>query len=149
MNELKEDLIEVSLKIFSDLGFLVPVDNENLFLFDTQPCTMACIDFTGHKNGRLYVKVTNSILPVISKNILAVDEISSMALQLDAIKELTNVICGNILPYLSGSNKIFTLHTPGIAEKIDNKFRPEHYKKIEIDIVFEEGSAHIVWFYNK
>ncbi len=149
MNELKEDLIEIAIKIFTDLGFLMPVSDENLYLFNTQPCSMAFVDFTGHHDGRLYVIVTNSILPVVVKNILAEDRMPPTHLQLDALKEITNVICGNILPYLEGSNKIFRLKTPVIAEKIDKKFKTKRYENIEINIVFEEGSAQVSWYYKK
>ena len=148
MNELKEDLTEISVKIFTDLGFLMPVADENLYLFDRQPCSMAYVDFTGHKNGRLYVKVTNSILPAIAKNILAQDGPPARHLQLDALKEVTNEICGNVLPYLAGSNKVFRLQTPETTDKII-KFDIEHYENININIVFEEGSAQIVWYYSK
>lgn len=149
MNELKEELIEISVKIFTDLGFLMPVANENLYLFNTQSCSMVYVDFIGQHNGRLYVKATNSILPVLAKNILAEDNIPPTNLQFDALKEIANIICGNILPYLEGSNKIFRLLTPQIAETIDKKFKTKRYEKIEIDIVFEEGATQILWYFTK
>jgi len=51
----------------------------------------------GASRGRLDLIVSRSLLPIIAGNMLGVAHASDPALQEDALGELANVICGNIL----------------------------------------------------
>lgn len=80
---------------------------ENLALLAAEPAAgwpdtvdgraAASVVFDGASRGRLDLIVSRALLPVITGNMLGVVHASDPALQEDALGELANVICGNIL----------------------------------------------------
>jgi hypothetical protein len=59
------------------------------------------------------------MLPELAANMLGMDmdEDVSIEEQQDALRELLNVICGNLLPQLGGTQEIFSIEVPEIIDK--------------------------------
>lgn len=74
----------------------------------------AHVDFTGPCEGSLVISISESLLPELAGNMLGEDDASecTMDQQNDALKELANVICGNILPNVGGAEAIFHVGAP-------------------------------------
>ena len=53
------------------------------------------------------------MLPGLAANMLGVDEAPGSAEQADALGELANVLCGNLLPAIAGEQHVFILEAPG------------------------------------
>jgi CheY-specific phosphatase CheX len=70
------------------------------------------VSFGGPLTGQLILKATASILPGIAENMLGSDGANSVAVQRDALGELTNVMCGNLLPLIGGAQAVFVLSAP-------------------------------------
>jgi hypothetical protein len=85
-------LHEATVQAFEELAFVFPMPE--LEPPEHRPSTAATIDFEG---GRLVLVVSDDLLPVIAANMLG-DEEPSREDQLDALREVVNVICGNVLP---------------------------------------------------
>jgi CheY-specific phosphatase CheX len=81
--------------------------------------TAAIVDFDGHRAGKLVLAVSDELLPIIAANMLgAYGDASGEPTreeQLDALKEMANVICGNVLPSVDGPRALFRLHAPRVA----------------------------------
>lgn len=60
---------------------------------------VATISFSGPAAGVLQVRACEGLLPRLTANMLG-QEIESEAVQLDALGEIANIICGQIFPYL-------------------------------------------------
>lgn len=73
----------------------------------------AQVEFRGPRTGRLEVRCPESLLPLLASNMLCSEE-PSMALQLDAFGELANIICGNVLPFVSETDA-FRLSAPRVG----------------------------------
>ena len=58
-------------------------------------------------------------IPIIAANMLGEEDAPSKTLQYDALGEIANVICGNMLPGIAGSNDVFHVSAPKMAESID------------------------------
>jgi CheY-specific phosphatase CheX len=75
----------------------------------------AAVEFSGPMRGTLVLSVGEGILPSLAANMLGADVAPDDAMQLDALGELANVICGSVLPALGGPRAIFALAAPRVA----------------------------------
>ena len=66
------------------------------------------VRFKGPQHGRLVVSLAGGMLPVMASNMLG-DAEGTPDMQRDALGELANVICGNLLPEISGSGAIYDI----------------------------------------
>jgi CheY-specific phosphatase CheX len=78
------------------------------------PMRAAAIAFDGPFSGELVVRASAELLPHLAANMLGLDEPSAASAdqQEDALKELANVICGNLLPALAGREPVFRVGVP-------------------------------------
>jgi hypothetical protein len=102
----------VASSIFEDLGFLLvhrePAGEQGAGALDGA----VSVAFEGALRGRVEVRLFGGVLPLLTANLLGDDGVPSPALQRDALGEVANVICGNVLPLLAGSRAEFRLSEP-------------------------------------
>jgi hypothetical protein len=77
------------------------------------------VEFEGPFSGKLLVKLCGGLLPLIAANMLGEEDVPSKSLQYDALGEIANVICGNMLPGIAGSKDIFRVRAPKMDESVD------------------------------
>lgn len=94
---------------FEDLGFLFPERVETL---PPTPGRVAAVTFHGPVPGRLELFVSAELLPVLAANMLGIGEAPALALQEDALREMANVVCGNVVPALAGAAAVVHLDAP-------------------------------------
>lgn len=70
------------------------------------------VSFNGPLSGRLVLRASSEILPGIAENMLGANGTYPFAVQRDALGELANVICGNLLPKVGGAQAVFVLSAP-------------------------------------
>ena len=75
------------------------------------------VDFSGVFTGSLEVSLSVPVLAELSANMLGAGEgrALSAAVHRDALKELANIVCGNLLPAIAGRDKEFNIHVPVLA----------------------------------
>lgn len=109
-------LRRIAVATFEELGFLF-VDKETP---DAAPPAgggaTVSIRFRGPVQGTLTVRLSAELLPELADNMLGEDEPPSERMQYDALGEIANVICGNVLPSLVGRQEICDLDAPQPAE---------------------------------
>ncbi len=116
---MPENLPELLSNVFSDvvenLAFMfAEVPDEGEFPEVNDPCVMAAMGFTGHQEGTIAMAVPESMCTELAANVLGLepdDEIVSRFPH-DALKELLNVTCGNVLTAMAGEEPIFDLTVP-------------------------------------
>jgi CheY-specific phosphatase CheX len=108
--DLSNPLARAAIQTFEDLCFLCA---ETWSGDDDFPAleAAASVDFTGPLAGRVELHCTHTALVVLTDNMLGISG-SDGALQRDAIGELANVICGNLLPSLAGPAAVYRLSPP-------------------------------------
>jgi len=99
--------------------FLVSEDEAPI----TEPCEsdqIVSVSFDGPFSGTLTIRVSETMLGELAANMLGVrdaDETNSDQRQ-DALRELANVTCGNLLSKLAGADPVFNIYTPGPTKLI-------------------------------
>lgn len=81
-----------------------------------EPCLCASMQFMGPSKGSISIAAPGGICPELASNIMGLDmddEVSEEQGQ-DALKELLNVACGQLLTNLDGDQVVYDLTIPEI-----------------------------------
>jgi CheY-specific phosphatase CheX len=114
MNQLQTSLFNAGLKVFEDLGFMLPTSELDPEQAAAEFRSAVSVSFSGPVRGTLLVAISGDILPILASNMLGEEEAPSDLQQKDALKELANVICGNLMPQIAGPTAVFNLGEPQI-----------------------------------
>ena len=113
-NTMVQCLSRTTAATFEDLALLFP-EVELTTEQHAQPLDVAVsVEFRGPMTGRLVLRASECVLPAIAANMLGEDEGKHPPLQRDALGELANVICGNVLPAIAGVEAVFHLAAPQV-----------------------------------
>lgn len=111
-------LFQVAEKTFGELAFLLVEQEEITQSRHRQPPRWgyaARVEFSGPFNGEMHLAITETMLRPLAANMLGIDEYENLpeGVKLeDALKELLNVTCGNLLPLLGGDQVVFHISAP-------------------------------------
>ena len=100
------------------------------------------IDFEGPVNGRLRIKCNEKFAEILAGNLLGtnLEDFETQANAWDAIAELLNIVCGNVVAILYDADRRFTLSAPQV-NTTDNVIPDTHMtqKNVETCILSMEG----------
>jgi len=145
MKRLQTDLFRAGLHVFEDLGFLLPSAEINADQADAETQAAVTVTFSGPVDGMILLTLSGPILPVLTANMLGDELPTTEAQEIDALKEVCNVICGNLLPNLINEDAVFDIHPPQVTDvKSIESFLQKPF--IHQAIGLEEGRADI-WLF--
>jgi CheY-specific phosphatase CheX len=107
-----EALKEAVTSTFEFLAFMVAdpgVSEAQMAAEFTAGCR---VRFRGRVSGVLEAETHGDVLTELAGNMLALDTPPSPAEEISALCEVANVICGNVLPAMLGSQSVFDLSAP-------------------------------------
>jgi chemotaxis protein CheY-P-specific phosphatase CheC len=116
---LETELYKAATLTFEEMGFLLPTSEIDEQQLNAQVEAMVSVEFKGPFSGTLLVRVCGGLLPILAANMLGEEDAPPKSLQYDALGEIANVICGNMLPSIAGSKDFFHVGAPKMTESID------------------------------
>ncbi len=116
---LETELHKAATLAFEGLSSLPPTREINEQQLNAQVEAAMSIDFEGPFSGNLLVRICGGLLPILAANMLGEEGTPSRSLQYDALGEIANVICGNMLPSIAGSKDVFHVSPPRLSEMTD------------------------------
>ena len=110
-------LTRVAEDTFASMAFVLPLDEHEAAAVSRPARVGARVEFTGPLDGTLALWVARDMLPTLAANMLGVCDARAVSFeqQEDALKELLNVICGNLLPQIAGTRDVFHVRAPSIV----------------------------------
>ena len=144
--QIENVLKEASIKTFEDTCFMYLVPE----LKDEQkkhPLEAAAeVKFKGDSSGHLILAVTGDLFSAIAKNMLSCES-PTVLQKKDALGEVANIICGNVIPSLERTSKEgYKIHSPKFFGKDDMK-KEEHGRPLaEVMLNLNQGRADIKIF---
>jgi CheY-specific phosphatase CheX len=136
---MEQSLSRTTAATFEDLALLFP-ESDMSPEQAAQPLEVTVsVDYRGPFNGRLVLRASQCVMPAIAANMLGEDESKQRPLQRDALGELANVVCGNVLPIVGGAEAIFHLSAPHVHAEGDALSRDEDVPKARVEFGVEEG----------
>lgn len=112
MSCVDNSLHQAANSTFEELGFMLPDRELSPRQSEAAVDAEVSVVFRGPFEGYLVLRMYGGTLGVVAMNMLGESEAPAPALQRDALGELANVICGNLLPAIAGSHEIFRLDSP-------------------------------------
>jgi CheY-specific phosphatase CheX len=142
-NSYQAELFKVGAMTFEELGFLIPAVDLEPACGDAQNMAVASVQFWGPFQGQLTVKISRDMLPVLTTNMLGEEEIPSEQHQLDALGEVANVVCGNVLPLIGGVKEVFHIGAPRAHKNAPAEVKTED-TSVGVRLNFDEGCAELL-----
>lgn len=114
--DTKKALAETSMKIFEEAAFALIDTMDSGEERPVEERLVAGVQFSGPRTGELMMSIPSSLAAVFAENMLGADpgDPEANSKGVDAMKELLNMICGNLLPVLFGTDMEFKIEAPGI-----------------------------------
>jgi CheY-specific phosphatase CheX len=148
-SEFETTLAQVAQEVFSSMAFIMPAEEEEAATEDDAAPVVAQVLFSGPFAGSLVLSVSGNMLPTLAANIMGLEDAGSTSLeqQQDALKELLNVTCGNLLPLVGAASDVFHVCEPHILEDIEHLeafqgIAPQARAKLRLDC----GEADLTLF---
>ena len=117
--DMTKSLSKTFCNIIEKLAFMFgePVDKIDLPASEGQEYVRAEMAYNGPLAGSLAIMMPRDLCPEIAANVLGAERFDSTAAEHanDALKELLNVICGNILTAVAGEEPVFDLSVPSVS----------------------------------
>jgi len=138
--KLAAELLKAATLTFEEMGFLLPTAEVDEEQRNAQAEAAVSVDFRGPFSGKLLMRVYGGLLPILAANMLGEEDAPPKSLQYDALGEIANVICGNVLPGIAGSKEFFHVSAPRMTENIDLP------PAAEVQVGFGLGRADLLLF---
>jgi len=113
-------------QVFSEIAeslafmFVEEPEDESSTVPEDDDLALAYMSFMGPFTGKLIMAVPTALCPEIAANVLGLDPDDPLVQDkpYDALKELLNVTCGNLLTAIAGDEPVFDL-TPPEVKRMD------------------------------
>jgi CheY-specific phosphatase CheX len=141
---LNQELYELTLESLEKLFFLFPTldfgEEQKRAPFEAG----SQMDFVGSYQGKMFIFLYGNLLQKLATAMLESSEgLLSSALQ-DVLNEWNNILCGNILPFVAGTEALFKMSPPVLATLADLPSSDSSLKNISTVLVpLETGRIEI------
>lgn len=149
--ELDTILRQVAEDTFAAMAFILPLDDqEQSSAEDGARRMVAQVAFSGPFDGRLVLSIDRRMLPAMAANMLGLPDADStpVGTQVDALGELLNVICGSLLPQITGPQELFRVRAPQVIEDGNAETDGDTPPEAQVRLRLESGSADLTLFTN-
>lgn len=142
-NSLKSRLYQATALTFEQLGFVLPASDLDSVQRGARCDARVMVSFQGAHEGRLVIATDGEVLGSIVSNMLGEDGRIPLESRLDALGELANVICGNVLPLMAGSQATFNLESPRILSATEVMAASDETVVAEVEVGLNGGRAEV------
>lgn len=142
--EQRETLSQVFSEVAENLAFMfIEAPEDDMPPEPDGPCVVSEMTFTGPSSGKLALAVPEALCPVIAANVLGIelDDELAMAESHDALNELLNVTCGNLLTALAGDEPVFDLTVPTTRALTPEEWAAMQASPQAITVIIEDNPA--------
>ncbi|MDM8549640.1 chemotaxis protein CheX [Desulfobacterales bacterium HSG2] len=147
--EVKETLYNVAEDVLEKLAFIFSFPEDERENMDYSGAMGSRVSFAGPFTGALVMAVSVEALPELAGNMLGLEdeEETTLEQQQDALKELINVVCGNLLPAISGKKSVFNVNPPEIIPNDDPVITTDGPQPIAIaKMDIDDGQCDLLLF---
>lgn len=123
-SSLQETLCSTVAETLERLTFMLCLIEEDEERSPIANGVVGCVTFEGPFSGMFVVILPRTIREPLAMNMLGIDEGVSDEDCEDALREVTNVLCGNLLPVIAGVEANFRIMTPRVFDTGDGKDWP-------------------------
>ena len=141
---LEKALYKAAALTFDELGFMLPSPELEEGQKSAAASIAVSVSFQGPVNGMVHITLCGELLPILAANMLGAEGVPSKPQQHDALLEVANVICGNLLPLMAGTTPVFNVGLPQVQKDPTASSKETMVAFSQIGI--EEGRAELRLF---
>ena len=142
--KLNEALECVTGEVLSQLAFMFALSPEDSgeATFGAELSLGASVDFDGELTGSLAVLVDVGLASALASNMLGLEEGQQPTPEQkdDALKELANILCGNLLPTISSDEVEYAVRPPRLVDTTEHA--PPSVA--QVDLALSEGRVRTI-----
>jgi CheY-specific phosphatase CheX len=112
----KAELFKAALLTFENLSFVLPTEKIGRDQEQAAAREAVRVDFHGPIEGCLILRLRGDVAPALAAGMLGAATPPDRATVEDAVKEVSNVVCGNFLPAYAGDQAVFRLDAPRLVD---------------------------------
>ncbi len=113
---LAQTLLEVTEQTCEVLAFMFPMPPPEDECDSDEDVACVGVEFSGPFDGALALRMPEEMMATLAANMLGLaPDATDRRQHEDAFKELCNVVCGNLLPAIAGSEPLFSVGSPHIC----------------------------------
>ena len=143
-------LFQTARNTFENLAFMLSLEEGDAGPSPLSERRSVTVDFTGPLSGRLVVSISPPLMPELATSMLGLDGAEpSPTQQQDAFKELGNIICGNLLPAIAGTQAVFAVSAPILVADGDAPNSPAPTPTATANLTLENGAAELALYVNE
>lgn len=144
---IENALKEASIRTFEDVCFMYLVPELKDFQKDLVLDAAAAVKYRGDYTGKLIIETRGDLFTAIATNMLS-NEVPNSQQKKDALGEIANIICGNVVPSLGRQgSRGYKIESPTLLNKEELlKDKEKESPLAEIVLNFKEGRADIKFF---
>jgi len=147
MSNTTDQLLQrATTSTFEDLAFLFLEPECTAEQAEAPLDAIVSVNFHGPARGRLTLRASSTLLPAIAANMLGEDQAQFVPLQRDALGEMANVVCGNLLPLVAGAEAVFRLDAPQWASETQAVARDGDAPVASVTFGVEDGRVAAALF---
>jgi len=107
-------------EVFESLCFMLPAPRGSMPpALDGVSRVVLAVDFAGAGSGTLHLILPDSMVVPVASAMLGEDGPLELSEQYDAVCELANIVCGNVLPLIAGERAVFDLASPRVIATLN------------------------------
>ena len=144
--DLNAELYKTAASTFEEVGFIFLLPEMNDEQREAGLEAAVSVEFDGPSSGRLVLAAHGGLLPALAANMLGENEPPSMDQQHDALGEIANVVCGNLLPRIAGKASVFQITAPKAMDTEELASCMREACAAEVQLPLEEGRADLALF---
>lgn len=121
--EINERTLQVVGRVMEETAYLFTDEIDDAAIpdshnWDAEGVKLFYTEHNGTRSGAVHLWVTKGFAQLAASNMLGIDEDDSMAVEkgMDALREILNVILGNLLTEIYGEEPVFDITLPTALE---------------------------------
>ena len=141
--KIKSVLEASAIATFEDVCFMYQAPELNNEQKKLKPDAVVEVKYKGDHTGRLVIETYGDLFSAIAANMLS-EESPALPQKKDALGEIANIICGNVVASLGRTEKGYKIGSPRSLKKDEWPKLGKPFAKISLN--FNEGRADIKFF---
>jgi hypothetical protein len=140
---VEESLRRHGLRTFEAMCYMFPMPELEKDQKDNPPEAAVEIRFFGNRSGLLRIAVGSGLYSAIASNMLGVND-PAPELKTDALGEIANIVCGNLLPELTGPCAGSRIDVPRAAPLAGYPHRLAERAACRVRLTLNQGWAEMI-----
>jgi len=145
--KVEKELLRSATAAFENACFMYPVPELKEVQRTFTVEAAAEIKYRGSFTGRLVIETSGGLYSAIAVNMLGTGDITGEQKR-DALGEMANIICGNVIPALVGGGSEYSIESPRMLDTSELRNNKLGEPLVQVVLNLDKGRADLKFYVN-